>query len=87
MISNVCPVCAYDGLYEPPRSSSGGGSYEICPCCGFQFGVSDDDEGFDYDGWRQAWIDNGMNWFSRSRSHPDNWDPREQLRRIGRGIR
>ena len=26
-----------------------GGSYEICPSCGFQFGVSDDDLGSTYE--------------------------------------
>ena len=26
-----CPVCGFVGLYEQPRSASGGGSYEFCP--------------------------------------------------------
>jgi hypothetical protein len=59
-VSFGCPVCGYDGLDEEPRLSAGGGSFEICPSCGFQFGVSDDDEGFTYDAWRKQWIDGGM---------------------------
>ena len=41
MDKNTCPVCGYDGLYEPPYNEKGSGSYEICPCCGFQFGYDD----------------------------------------------
>lgn len=85
MTTFICPVCGYDGLYSPPRSSSGGASYEICPCCGFQFGVSDDDEGFTYDQWRKRWVDNGMDWYSSSRPKPNGWDPKQQLQRIEGG--
>ena len=38
---NICPVCNYDGLFDPPYDENGYGSYEICPCCGFQFGLDD----------------------------------------------
>ena len=61
-MNHTCPVCAYPGLEEPPRSNSGGGSYEICPCCGFQFGVSDDDDGLTYEVWREHWVADGMLW-------------------------
>ena len=40
----LCPVCGYPELEEVPRTHDGGGSYEICPSCSFQFGVSDDDK-------------------------------------------
>ncbi len=36
----TCPVCGYPSLQEEPFYS-----YEICPCCGVEFGF--DDEGFD----------------------------------------
>lgn len=70
---NVCPVCGYDKLYEPPYDNYGLGSYEICPCCGFQFGVDDfsTDDNFDvnfiYEKWRKNWEFNGKKWFSKSR--------------------
>jgi hypothetical protein len=84
-VSNyTCPVCGYPGLDEPPRSASGGGSYEICPSCGFEFGVSDDDLGFTYDEWRKRWIDSGMPWDSADiEPVPDGWDPRKQLQEAG----
>ncbi len=79
----VCPVCGYPELEEPPRSTSGGASYEICPSCGFQFGVTDDDKGYSYDEWRGEWRRQGMPWDKRCSTPPVGWDPVEQLRRIG----
>jgi transcription elongation factor Elf1 len=37
----TCPVCGFSGLTEPPWSDEGGGSQEICPQCGIQFGYTD----------------------------------------------
>ena len=76
-----CPVCGFTGLEEPPYSSDQAGSYEICPACGFQFGVSDDDRGFSFEEWRQHWIGRGMPWDSLGKTQPPpGWDPMEQLR-------
>ncbi len=70
MDKNTCPVCGYDGLYEPPYNEKGSGSYEICPCCGFQFGYDD----FPYEEreqlfaqWRERWKNGGKKWFSTVR--------------------
>jgi predicted RNA-binding Zn-ribbon protein involved in translation (DUF1610 family) len=52
-----CPVCGYPDLYDEPRPSFGGGSYEICPSCGFQFEVSDDDVGLSFEEWRSSWVE------------------------------
>jgi hypothetical protein len=86
-MSYMCPVCGFPELQEPPRSPrTGGGSYEICPSCGFEFGVTDDDRGFTYDQWRQSWIDRGMPWASAAfRPAPEGWDPGVQLQRVLRG--
>ncbi len=82
----VCPVCGFPDLTEAPRSPSGGGSFEICPSCGFQFGVSDDDQGFTYSKWRAAWKKNGCRWSSRLPA-PANWDGAAQLRSVEKGRR
>jgi hypothetical protein len=76
-----CPVCGYLGLDEPPRTEESGASYEICPSCGFEFGVTDDDRGLSYEQWRREWIGGGMRWWSRRRQ-PTGWDPRAQLREL-----
>jgi hypothetical protein len=71
----ICPVCEYPHLSEPPRSEFGGGSFEICPSCGFQFGVNDDDEGISYETWRRRWEAAGMPWSSVALKPPAAWKP------------
>jgi hypothetical protein len=75
MPAHVCLVCDYPHLSEPPRSEFGGGSFEICPCCGFQFGVNDDGEGISYDDWRRKWENGGMKWASFDIKPPRDWKP------------
>jgi hypothetical protein len=82
----TCPVCGFSGLEELPRSLTTGGSYEICPSCGFQFGVSDDDEARSYAEWREKWILNGMPWRSVAQPPPENWNPHDALRALLRGF-
>ncbi len=75
---HTCPVCGYPKLKETPRTRAGGGSFEICPSCGFQFGVSDDDGGFTYEQWRERWRREGMKW-SSAQKKPHRWNPEKQL--------
>ena len=79
----MCPVCGFPDLAEPPRSpKTGGGSYEICPSCSFQFGVTDDDLGVSYDEWRKRWISSGPLWDQGRSEPPAGWDPFAQLRNV-----
>jgi hypothetical protein len=81
--SYTCPACGYPALDYPPRVPTGEGSGKICPSCGFEFGVSDDIEGFTYEQWRGHWVEQGMPWATaRFWTPPDGWDPREQLQRL-----
>lgn len=82
-MNHQCPVCGYPKLAEPPRPKTGGGSYEICPSCGFQFGVSDDDQGFTYEAWRAKWRRAGMPWSSQQ-ERPRGWDAAAQLATLSR---
>lgn len=77
-MKHQCPVCGYPGLSEPPETE-GSPSFEICPSCGFEFGVSDGDEGFSYRQWRERWIRGGCSWWSESQKPPDDWQPVLQL--------
>ena len=83
-MSNICPVCGFTSLREPPRSpQTGAGSYEICPSCGFEFGVTDDDRGITFEQWRSRWVGLGKPWSSRGiEPVPDEWDPDAQLRAL-----
>jgi len=80
---NICPVCGYDKLDASPRDEFGCPSYEICPCCGFEFGFDDDSEGLTYDQYRERWLKQGAKWVSKSRPKPKNFDLCKQLRNIG----
>ena len=79
-MSHTCPVCHYPELREPPRSTKGGASFEICPSCGFQFGVDDDDRGITHAQWRSKWIESGMKWSSFGTAKPAKWNPELQLK-------
>jgi hypothetical protein len=80
----ACPVCGYPGLDEPPWAEDSP-SYDICPCCGVEFGYDDFAAG-DADlrparhrELRRRWIDAGRPWWSQSRPPPPGWDPARQL--------
>ena len=76
----LCPICNYDGLYEKPYDDQGFGSDEICPCCGFQFGLDDYPNKEDgQEKWRKEWIEKGCPWFSKTRLPSQNWNPQNQL--------
>ncbi len=82
--THACPVCAWPQLAEAPRPPGGGGSFEICPSCGFQFGVDDDDRGHTFAGWRRAWLKAGAPWRGTARRAPAGWDGAAQARKLAR---
>lgn len=81
MDPTICRVCGlkYDGYYPwgPDGTVS---SFDICDCCGTEFGYED----FTLEGTkaaRQVWIDRGAVWF-RPKEKPANWSLEEQLKNI-----
>ncbi len=56
-------------------------SYEICPCCGFQFRYDDLDQGYTFVEYREKWLDSGANWFSSARK-PNKWFLEKQFKNI-----
>ncbi|UPY81077.1 hypothetical protein FH581_022755 (plasmid) [Leptospira weilii] len=84
-VEYLCPVCGYE--LDEIAWDEGSPSDEICPCCGIQFGYTDatpEGEGKkQQDSYREWWISQGMHWWSKGHSQPPNWDPKEQLKRIG----
>ena len=65
----LCPVCGY-GMADRPAN------YNICPSCGTEFGVNDQDATIEE--LRSEWIKTGPNWWSEN-ERPENWNPYEQL--------
>jgi hypothetical protein len=74
----MCPVCGYKGLTSPPRD------YNICPCCGTEFGY--DDFGLSHEELRSRWLRRGANWFSQVTQPPPDWNLYEQLFQAGYGF-
>ena len=68
----ICPVCGNPNLAEPPYSAGGAPSYEICLCCGFEFGFDDESNGLTHQAYRKKWIADGANWFDPDEK-PQNW--------------
>jgi len=77
----MCPVCGFLGLTEPPYNADGDGSFEICPCCGFEFGFDDGSEGVTHEEFRSRWLASGAEWFDPDQK-PADWDLQAQLRNL-----
>jgi hypothetical protein len=74
----MCPVCGFAGLKEPPYGKENLPTYEICPCCGFEFGFDGDNNQDVFSAFRKLWIDSGANWFIANQK-PVHWDMQKQL--------
>ena len=66
-----CPVCFFPDMDSPPSD------YMICPCCGTEFGL--DDEETSHDQLRMMWVERNFPWFSNYTAPPPGWDPVRQL--------
>jgi hypothetical protein len=73
----MCPVCRYPDLDEAAYDDFGCSSYNICPCCGTEFGY--DDSSLAHAKLREKWVAEGMQWWSMNKLRPDAWDPVAQL--------
>jgi hypothetical protein len=83
MTHYTCPVCGFNKLEESPYDN-GSASFEICSCCGFQFGFDDDDQGYSFESYREDWIKRGFPFFS-SHKKPPIWNVeamQQQLRNL-----
>lgn len=69
----ICPICGYDKLEYDPYYNGVLASCDICPCCGFEFGVTynneldkeigiySEEQAVEY--YRKKWILTGALWF------------------------
>ncbi|MGH8013635.1 MAG: hypothetical protein ACREQ4_14155 [Candidatus Binataceae bacterium] len=73
-MKNYCPVCGYDSLTKPPVD------YNICPCCGTEFGY--DDIAHSWDELRTLWLSGGARWFSKHTPAPAEWNVLNQVAQL-----
>ncbi|MBB3644210.1 putative amidophosphoribosyltransferase [Rhizobium sp. BK619] len=78
--NNCCRVCGYE-LSAPPWGDDGNSpTWEICPCCGTEFGYEDCTPASARNK-RQQWISGGMKWFNQ-KEKPENWSFEEQVMNV-----
>ena len=79
--NNFCPVCGYPlGNYNPWGDDGKTPTFDICPCCGVEWGNEDytTESRTEY---RKKWLADGAKWFEPQKK-PVNWNLEEQLKDI-----
>jgi len=75
-----CRVCGLDQGFKPWGEDGNLPTFDICDCCGVQFGYEDCNV-FYVKKFRDEWIKNGAKWFT-PKDRPENWSLAEQLKQI-----
>jgi hypothetical protein len=68
---NNCRVCGYELLAPPWGHDGHSPTWEICPCCGTEFGYEDCTPASARN-MREKWILSGKKWFDVSKK-PNDW--------------
>lgn len=82
-VGYICPICGFGMLEKPAYDEQGNESFEICSCCGFEYGVDDYNYGLinAFESYRKEWINSGSKWFCPS-LEPTDWNLDMQLKNI-----
>ncbi len=75
-----CRVCGLLQDCEPWGENGKTPSYEICDCCGVEFGYEDSTQESTWR-FRKNWIEKGAPWFTMALK-PENWSMEEQLKHV-----
>lgn len=80
MNEHYCRVCGLYSIDKPWGEDGNSPNYEICPCCGVEFGNEDYtmESTIEY---RKQWLANGAKWFT-FKEKPENWNLKKQLQNI-----
>lgn len=76
----ACRVCGLELSFRPWGEDGMTASWEICPCCGIEFGFEDES----YESTKRArrkWLSGGANWLYPA-DEPEDWDLAEQLSNV-----
>lgn len=80
-----CRVCGLEQPYPQYGDNGNSPTYEICACCGVEFGYEDTTVQ-SAQKFRENWIGDGLKWFSPSEK-PANWSWEEQKAYIPESFR
>ncbi len=73
----ICRVCGAEQLDAPWGDDGESPTYEICDCCGVEFGYEDSTlQGIK--NYRAKWLDGGAKW-NNKKSEPSKWSREEHL--------
>jgi len=78
--THECRVCGYYSEDFPWGEDGKNPSYQICPCCGVQFG-KEDCTLESIKAYRATWKNNGGKWFMKNEK-PADWDIEQQMKNI-----
>ena len=78
--NGFCKVCGYQLNYLPWGEDGKTPCFDICPCCGVEFGNEDYTEE-SLKEYRAKWINEGAHWFD-PKLQPQNWSLQEQISNI-----
>lgn len=62
-----CKICGFEGLEYPQYLENGEPNFCVCPCCGFESGYDDLDQGFTFAEYRKKWLDRSGEWLMDSK--------------------
>jgi rubredoxin len=80
MNNHNCRVCGFYIEGKPWGDDGKTPSYEICPCCGVEFG-NEDYTVESIKKYRDNWVGKGMVWFD-SNLTPTGWNFEEQFKNV-----
>ena len=75
-----CRVCGYLSDTAPWGDDGKSPTYEICPCCGVEYGYEDSSI-VGIKKYREEWIAAGADWKDK-KSKPENWSWEDQLENV-----
>lgn len=78
MLNKRCRVCGWLSDDAPWGKDGATPSFEICDCCGVQFGYEDCNAA-SIVSFRKTWLDKGASWFNKD-VRPENWSLEDQLK-------
>tara|TARA_R110002124_G_scaffold278588_1_gene450669 strand:- start:1725 stop:1991 length:267 start_codon:yes stop_codon:yes gene_type:complete len=75
-----CRVCGYLSDTAPWGEDGKCPTYEICPCCGVEYGYEDSAVA-GVKQYRQEWMASGAKW-QDAKARPENWSLEDQLKQV-----